>query len=508
MISISSPRRLCAAPVLLAALVPVLALTACSTTPSGPTVDLPPRFVNADPATETAAADVGAWWQRFDDAMLQQLIADAIANGRDLRIAVARVEVAQAGLQAATGAMLPGASAVGARSVEETGYSVIARQRLPDVAVTQAGLNASWEVDLFGALRAARGAAAADLLATDHARRGVLLSVAAEVARNYITLRSAQARSAIVQDLVRSQRETLRLTESRRTAGQGSDFDVDRALADLAATQAELPRLEALAAASRHRLATLTGRPAGTLDAALATAGLALTVPAVVPGQPIELLQRRPDVMAAEAQLRAAASRLDEAKANRYPRLVLNALFGTQWTDINALDIGRARFANVGAVLALPLFAGGQINAAIDAAGAREREALASYERSVLQALEDVESALAVLAGEARRGADLDLSVAARERALGRARALYRAGQADLLVVLDVERGLLAAQLARATHRTDQLLASVQLYRALGGGWEVGEPARTPATQTTTATTTTAAPSPVSSVATTVTAAR
>jgi outer membrane protein TolC len=221
--------------------------------------------------------------------------------------------------------------------------------------------------------------------------------------------------------------------------------------------------------------------------------------------------------MAAEAQLRAAGSRLDEAKANRYPRLVLNALFGTQWTDINALDIGRARFANVGATLALPLFAGGQINAAIDAASAREREALATYERSVLQALEDVESALAALAGEARRGADLDLSVAARERALGRARALYRGGQADLLVVLDVERGLLAAQLARATHRTDQLLASVQLYRALGGGWEVGEPAQTPATQAATATTAatantvtaaTAAPSPVSSVAAAVTAAR
>jgi multidrug efflux system outer membrane protein len=499
---------------LLAALVPLLALTACSTTSSGPTVDLPPRFVNAAPTTAAAAAEVGAWWQRFDDALLQQLIADAVAHGHDLRIAVARVEAARAGVQAATGAMLPGVSAVGARSVEETGYSVIARQRLPDVDVTRAGLNASWEVDLFGALRAARGAADADLLAADHARRGVLLSVAAEVARNYVTLRSAQARSAIVQDLIRSQRETLRLTESRRAAGQGSDFDVDRALADLAATQAELPRLEALAAASRHRLATLTGRPAGTLDAALGTTGPVLTVPTVAPGQPIELLQRRPDVMAAEAQLRAAASRLDEAKASRFPRLVLNALFGTQWTDINALDIGRARFANVGAMLALPLFAGGQINAAIDAAGAREREALASYERSVLQALEDVESALAVLAGEARRGADLDLSVAARERALGRARALYRAGQADLLVVLDVERGLLAAQLARATHRTEQLLATVQLYRALGGGWEVGETSPSPSTQAATATPATAAtaatatPSSVSSVAAAVTTAR
>ncbi|MFN9031011.1 MAG: efflux transporter outer membrane subunit [Betaproteobacteria bacterium] len=481
MISIFSPRRPAAAPVLLAALVPVLALTACGTTSSPPAVDLPARFINGAPAAQATAADVGAWWQRFDDALLRQLVADAVANGHDLRVAVARVEVARAGVQAATGAMLPGVSAVGARSVGETGYSVIARQRLPNTDITRAGLNASWEVDLFGALRAARGAAAADLLAADHARRGVLLSVAAEVARHYVTLRSAQERSAIVQDLVRSQRETLRLTEKLRAAGQGSDFDVDRALADLAATQAELPRLDALAAASRHRLATLTGQPAGTLDAALATTGPALTAPDVAPGQPIELPQRRPDVMAAEAQLRAAASRLDEAKASRFPRLVLNALFGTQWTDINALDIGRARFANVGATLALPLFAGGQIDAAIDAAGAREREALASYERSVLQALEDVESALAVLAGEARRGADLDQSVAARERALGRALALYRAGQADLLVVLDVERGLLAAQLARAAHHTDRLLATVHLYRALGGGWEVAEPARPPA---------------------------
>ena len=186
--------------------------------------------------------------------------------------------------------------------------------------------------------------------------------------------------------------------------------------------------------------------------------------------------------MAVDAQWRAAGFRRDEAAANRFPRLVLSALFGRQWTEWNALDFGAARFANVAAMLAMPLYSGGRIQAGIDAADAREQEAVALYERTLLQALEEVESSLVALRNQGVRAQDLDQSVAARERALVRARSLYREGQADLLVVLDVERGLLAAQLDRATNRTDQLLALVQLYRALGGGWQAAESRVTAAT--------------------------
>lgn len=432
-----------------------------------------PAFLNAD----AGAVDEGHWWQRFGDPVLDQLLDAALAANHDVRIALARVEQARAGIDAAAARLMPSVNAVGAAARAETGYDAAVRQRLPNTDVRRAGLDVSWEIDLFGAARAARNAAAADALASEQGRRGAQLAVISEVARQYFTLRGAQARVAIVDSLIASQGETLRLTELRRAAGQASDFDVDRARAELSATQAARPALRTLVAVSQYRLATLTGRAPGAWPQLEAAAPQAEPF-AVGAGQPAELLQRRPDVIAAEAQLRAASFRRDEANANRFPRLLLSALFGRQWTEWNALDLGATRFANVAATLALPLYAGGRIQAGIDAANAREREALAVYERALLQALEDVESALVALRNEGARAQDLDQSVAARERARTRARALYREGQADLLVVLDVERGLLAAQLERATHRTDQLLAVVQAYRALGGGWQAAESAR------------------------------
>jgi len=432
-----------------------------------------PAFLNSSGG---APFDEGRWWQGYGDPMLDQLIDAALASNHDVRIALARVAQARAGVDVATARLLPSVNAIAAQSRSETGYDPVVRQRLPNIDARRAGVDVSWEIDLFGAARAARSAAGADLLAAEQGRRGAQLAVISEVARQYFTLRGAQARVAIVDALIASQRETLRLTEVRRADGQASDFDIDRARADLAATRATRPALQTLAAVTQYRIATLTGGAPGAW-AALEVAAPQAEPLAVGAGQPAELLRRRPDLMAAEAQLHAAGFRRDEATGNRFPRLLLSALFGRQWTEWNALDLGATRFANVAATLALPLYAGGRIQAGIDSANAREQEALAVYERSLLQALEDVESALVALRNEGARAQDLEQSVASRERALGRARALYREGQADLLLVLDVERGLLAAQLDRASHRTDQLLAVVQLYRALGGGWQAAESA-------------------------------
>jgi NodT family efflux transporter outer membrane factor (OMF) lipoprotein len=422
-----------------------------------------------------AVFEDGAWWQRFNDPSLDQLVTSALAANHDVRIALARVDQARAGVGAATARLLPSLDAVGAFKRDRTGYEAAVRQRLPDTDVRRAGLEVSWEVDLFGAARAARSAAATDLLAAEHGRRGAQMAVIAEVACQYFTLRGAQARLAIVESLIESERQTLRLTELRRAAGQASDFDVDRAQAELWSTQSARPALRALIDVTQYHLAVLTGRAPGAWAAAL-DAPTALPAPLPVSaGQPAELLQRRPDLMAAEAQLRAAGFRDVEARANRFPRLLLSALFGSQWTDWNALDLGRAGFANLAATLAQPLFAGGRIQAGIDVADARQREAVAVYEQAILRSLEDVESALSALNNEVARVRDLDRSIAARERSLERARALYREGQADLLVVLDVQRGLLASQLDRASLGADQLLAEVQLYRALGGGWKAAE---------------------------------
>lgn len=436
-----------------------------------------PAFLNAGSTPGVVDAQ---WWRHYGDPRLDTLISAALAANPDVRIALARVAQARAGTDATAARLLPSVNAVGARAAAETGYDAGLRQRLPDTDVRRAGADISWEIDLFGAARAARRAAGQDALAAEAARRGAQLAVIAEVARQYFVLRGAQQRLAIVQALVRSQQQTLRLTEIRRAAGEASEFDVDRATAALAATRASEPQLRTLLQVSAYRLATLTGRAPGAWADVLELAADAEPAQPgpieVTTGQPVELLQRRPDLMAAEAQWRAARFRHHEAQANRYPRLLLTALLGRQWTEWNALDLGAARFANLGATFALPLFAGGRIEAGIAAASAREHEALAAYERTLLQALEDVESALVALREERARGNDLALTVTARERALQRARALYRAGQADLLVVLDVERGLLAGRLDQAAHRTELLLANVQLFRALGGGWQAAEP--------------------------------
>lgn len=419
--------------------------------------------------------DDGRWWERFHDTALDELIEAGLRANLDVRIALARVEQARAGTAAAAARQLPSINAVGARSRAETGYDTDVRQRLPTIDARRAALDVSWEVDLFGAARAARNAAAAEALVAEYGRRGAQLAVISEVASQYFALRGAQARAAIVGALIGSQQKTLELTELKRSAGQASEFDADRARAELSATRAALPLLQTLIAVSQYRLATLTGRTPGAWSARLDPSADLPAPLDVAAGQPAELLARRPDMMAAEAQLSAAGFRRNEAEANRYPQLVLGALFGRQWTDWNALNFGATHFANLVGTLALPLYAGGRIKAGIDAASAREREALALYERTMLQALEDVDSALASVVDDRARAGDLDLSVQARERSLDRARALYREGQADFLVVLDVERGLLTSKLDRAALQTDELLSVVQLYRALGGGWKAAD---------------------------------
>lgn len=437
-----------------------------------------PAYLNAAANPDQAPFDEGPWWRRFGDPALDRLVDSALASNHDVRIALARVEQARAGSVAAGAGLLPSVSAAGARSGQNTNYAAAVRQRLPDTDVRRAGFDLSWEVDLFGAVRAARNAAREDFLAAEHARRGAELAVLSETARQYFVLRGAQDRLAIVDALVGSERETLRLTGLRRAAGEASDFDIDRAQAELSATQAQRPALMTLVEASGYRLATLTGQAPGAWAGLVAAPAPQPEAFAVSPGQPAGLLARRPDLMAAAAQLRAAGFRREAAQANRYPQLLLSATLGTQWTAWNSVDLGATHFKEVAATLAMPIFAGGRIQAGIDAAGAREREALAAYEQALLQALEEVESALVALHNEAARAQDLETSVAARERALQRARALYREGQGDLLLVLDVERGLLSARLEQSERRTGELLALVQVYRALGGGWQAAESGR------------------------------
>jgi NodT family efflux transporter outer membrane factor (OMF) lipoprotein len=351
------------------------------------------------------------------------------------------------------------------------------KQGMPDTRALRAGIDVAWEIDLAGGVRAARDAAQAEVGAAAAGVQGARLLVASEVARQYFVLRSATERLRIVQALAAAQRETANRVESRLREGLASAFDLDRARAEADAFDAQVPPLQTLAGTSQTRLAVLLGR---NPSARVIDTTEAFTWPSgrdIGSGQPSELLKRRPDLIAAEARVAAETLRSSEARAQWWPKLFLSALIGRQDLQLNALDLAPVRFSNVALAFAAPIFNAGRIDAGIRAQSARADEALLAWQKSVLVAVQEVEDSLLVRAEEAKRAAALAGTVEHRRRSLQRAQSLQREGQIDLLALLDVQRSVLASELALADSRLQQALADVQLYKALGGGFE---PARTP----------------------------
>ena len=451
-----------------------MTLLGCSTPSVRPTVPVPRSYAAYQMlGGESMNGDVDQrWWERFHDPTLSSLIAEAAAANRDVRAALARADLARAGLSAATADLLPSVAAVGTREKDTTSYSAPIRQQLPDIHASQAGLQTTWEIDLAGRARAARRAAKADALAAADAHRGALLIALSETAEQYFVLRGAQVQRQIVGELIETERETLRLTKLRTVRGAASGFDFDRARGEVADTEAALPPLDSLITTTRNHIGVLIGRTPGAWSEPLLQAPSSIVVPEIPISQPAELLRRRPDLMAADATLAAAGFRRDEARALQFPRLVLSALIGSQWTDVNALDIGRARFTSAAGALAIPLFEGGRVRAGIAAADASQREAVAKYEQTLLNALEDVEGSVTRYANDAARSRSLEAAIDSHAAAFSKAKSLYQAGEIDLLQVLDAERQLLFSRLEGITNQTARLRDVVQTYRALGGGWE------------------------------------
>ncbi|HKX93271.1 MAG TPA: TolC family protein, partial [Methylibium sp.] len=293
--------------------------------------------------------------------------------------------------------------------------------------------------------------------------------------RQYFVLRSAEERLRIVLALAAAQRQTAERVQSRLREGQASAFDLDRARAEADALDAQLPPLRMLVGTTQTKLAVLLGRnpSAQVVDAAPAFAWPA--VRAVAAGQPSELLRRRPDLIAAEARVGAEALRSAEARAQWWPKLFLGALVGRQDLKLNALDLAPVHFSNVALAFAAPIFNAGRIDAGIRVQSARADEALLAWQKAVLVAVQEVEDSLLVRSQEAERNAALALTVEHRRRSLQRAESLQREGQIDLLVLLDVQRSVLASELAWSDSRLQQALADVQLFKALGGGLPVAQ---------------------------------
>jgi NodT family efflux transporter outer membrane factor (OMF) lipoprotein len=452
-----------------------LVLVGCAAPVSMPAIEVPASFA-AGPATQEQPE--AAWWESFGDPVLGELVQRAAKQNRDVGIAAERLRAARAGVTVNRSFLAPSVGAVGSAGDRSSGYSDAVKRALPDARSASIGLGVQWEVDLSGRLRAGAAAASADALTAEHGVRGVRLLVMTDVAGSYFTLVGALRQLDALRAISAAHDETLRLVQARHRAGLAAPFDVERALTEAESARAQLPPLETVVAVSRHRIAVLTGDQAFNAARIETWRGDAM-VPAARPGQPAALLKRRPDVLALMAQLDAANARRQQAAAEWFPRLFLDASFGRQNIELNGIGLGLARFSNVAGLLAMPLFNAGRTRALEDIAESRQREALLRAEDGMVRALEDVENALVALSAERERAQALRAAASAAEAALERARSLYDRGQIDLLPLLDAQRARQAVRMAANDSSTRLLLGSVQLYKALGGGWQVFEPATT-----------------------------
>jgi NodT family efflux transporter outer membrane factor (OMF) lipoprotein len=430
-----------------------------------------------------AGLEIADWWQHLGDALLTRLIAQAMQASPDVQSARAKLRQARAQRRLAFGNLWPTASASGSAQHTETSEpSGIGGPPSQNVAaggsqdLYDATFDASWEPDIVGGQRRALEAARADEATSTASLHNTQVTLAAEVARNYVEVRSFQARIAITRANLASQSETLALTEWRVQAGLTSSLDAEQQRTNVEQTRATIPPLETSLAEAEHRLATLLGLAPGTLYEDLAVPAPIPQVPEPLTIEiPADILRQRPDVAAAERTLAAATARIGEAAAARYPSLTLSGSIGVEAMTIGALTNGSSFAASAVGSLAQTIFDAGRISAQIEIQDAVQQQALATYKATVLGALEDVENALVSLANTQARVTALAAAVESARNAALLARYRYGTGIIDFQTVLDTERTVLTIEDSLNATQADNTVAVIQLYKALGGGWSPAE---------------------------------
>ncbi len=449
----------------------LMLLGACASTPppttpsSAPAIVIPLAWSGNENTAPAGAASLAQWWQRFDDALLASLVAQALQANTSVRSAHAALRQARALRDVSGAGLLPdvGGSASVQRAKSGGGS---ARNNF------KVGIDASWELDLFGANRSALETSEATLLASAASLGDVQVSIAAEVALAYITLRNAQARLSIANDNLAGQQETLQLTQWRQQAGLVTALEAEQARGAVEQTRAQLPLLYTTIAQTRHALAVLTGQaPAALADALATPTPLPRAAPDLALSLPAETLRQRPDVRAAEHQVRAASGRVAQADAARKPSFKLSGSLGLNALTLGSLTSGGAFAAALLAGVTMPLFDGGAGNAQLRAQQAAFEQAQLAYQAAVLTALKDVEDALVALRGNRERVARLEQAAQASSNAAQLARQRFSSGLIDFQVVLDTQRSQLSTQDSVAGARADLSADHVRLYKALGGGW-------------------------------------
>ena len=443
-----------------------------------PEVSLPPDYSEAAGEAVTTTAPVQRdWWRLFHDSTLDRLMEQALHDNQDLQMAISRVEEAEALVREAQSAFYP---SVNLEAGETRSRSAKTTTSSPSVQNTNLlMLSTAFELDVWGKLRRANEAALAQALATRYARDTVQLSIAGLVSNSYLALRAYDAQLAVTVATIESREGSLDIVRNRVDAGLASPLDLHQAEGSLAAAKAQLATLRRQRALMEHQLGVLTGDPGLTI----APGDLShLPVPPVPPpGLPSQLLEARPDIQQAEQELVAANAEIGVAKAAYYPTISLTGTLGTQSPELSNLFTSPANLWSLGWGLVTPVFEGGRISAQVDQVTARRQQVVANYRKTVQTAFQEVNDALVSLRESANGEQAEAEQVAAAKKALDLAKIRYDAGYSSYLEVLDSERTVNEALLSYIATRQSRLTAAVDLFKALGGGWE-GDLAQTATT--------------------------
>ncbi|MDY0747706.1 efflux transporter outer membrane subunit [Paucibacter sp. R3-3] len=441
---------------------------------------------------DTGAAFDPQWWTIFGDPVLDRLVRDAAAQNLDIRTAELRIEAARAQTRSAEAARWPSGSGMGlagrSRASPNGPLGALSgggQQQQPDPQqqqqgslvsdLYQVGFDASWELDLWGGVRRSVEAAKADRESAELAKRDALVSLSAEIARTYFSLRGTERALAIAEAQLQTEQHLQRLVSSRREAGFAPQSDVAAQSAQVQAALAQLPPLRQQAAQSRNRLALLLALPPGALAQRLDAQNRAAlpALPASVPaGLPDELLRRRADVRKTEADLHAATARIGVATAKLYPGITLGLAGGLQASHFSELGDWASRFLLGGAEISVPIFQGGKLKAQVRLADLQSQQALLAWRKTVLTAFGEVDDAIDAYAEAQRHAAALGRQWQEARHGRDLSRERWEKGLSSFIEVLDAERSAEQVESQLAQARVATVVDLVALYKALGGGWE------------------------------------
>ena len=453
-----------------------LLLAGCTVGPNyhRPQIAVPDQFRSAPPSAGPNSLADTKWFDLFQDDTLKQLVTTALANNFDLRIAAERVLEARAQYHITRGELLPTLDAQGqftaTRSSSVGSFNFIPAGTNLSVSYTQANLSLNWEIDLWGRIRRLTEAARAQYLASEEARNGVTISLISDLMNTYFALREADLELEITQQTRDIATDNLRLITLRHDRGAANGLDVSQAEQFLFTATSEIPSVQRAIGQSEDALNLLLGSVPAEVPRGKKLEDIT-SAPELPAGLPSALLERRPDIRQAEENLVAANAQIGAARALFFPQLSLTGTYGSQSRALTAMFTGPAALASIGPSITLPIFQPG-LRAGVQLAEAQKREMLATYQKTIYGALREVSDALIVHDRTREQRAQEEKLVAALSESVRLSNLRYRGGLDSYLQVLDAERNLFGGQLTLAQLRLQELQSVVQLYRALGGGWQ------------------------------------